>query len=144
MINLADQVIQANEDREKKPIEGEGPKLDDIGFPLPKPETEKAWCEYLTARILYLNKRIYKYEGFLWLGNDIIRENKNTYYRLAKYPKAISDPECQYIWRRLKELVPELDTDVIAVLPDMTFNMRTGEVKKERVWTITPWDDEDE
>lgn len=142
MSNLADRVIRANEDERKQPLV-EGPKLDDIGFPLPKPDTEKAWCEYLTARILYLNNRMYKYHGCLWIQDTLIRENKNTYYTLAKYPKQITDPQCQYVWRRLKEIVPELDPDVIAVLPDMTFNMRTGEVKFERVWTTTPWEEEE-
>ena len=140
MDNLADKVIKANEDGAQSAQAG--PKLDDIGFPLPKPDTEHAWCEYLTARILYLNNRMYKHQGFLWLQDEIIHENKNTYYRLAKYPKQITDPECQYVWRRLRELVPELDTDVIAVLPDWTFNMRTGEFKHEKVWTITPWEEE--
>lgn len=138
-MDLADRVIQANEDANKKP---EGTKVDDIGFPLPKPQTEKAWCEYLTARILFLNNRMYKHQGRLWLANEMITEDKNTYYRLAKYPKKISDPECQYVWRRLKETVPILDTDVIAVLPGWTFNMRTGEFKEEDVWTTTPWEEE--
>ena len=141
MSNLADRVIRANE-QEQITETPDGQKLDDIGFPHPKPDTERAWCEYLTARILYLNKRMYKFRGLLWLHNDIIIENKNTYYKLARYPKAISDPQCQYVWRRLKEIVPELDTDVIAILPDMTFNMRTGEVKHEEVWTTTPWEEE--
>ena len=127
-MSLADKVIQANENSNVDP---NAPKLDDIGFPLPKPDTEHAWCEYLTARILYLNNRMYKHHGMLWLQDNLIRETKNSYYTLAKYPKAISDPECQYVWRRLKEIVPELDPDVIAVLPDMTFNMRTGEVRFE-------------
>lgn len=143
MTNLADKVIEANKDEQQVGVSGEQ-KYDDIGFPLPKPDTEKAWCEYLTARILYLNKRMYKYRGLLWLHDDMIKENKNTYYRLARYPKQITDPQCQYVWRRLRDLVPELDPDVIAVLPDMTFNMRTGEFKMERVPTITPWEDEDE
>lgn len=141
MVDLADKVIQANEaeTRHDKPEEV---KLDDIGFPLPKPDTEHAWCEYLTARILYLNDRMYKHQGLLWIQDELVRENKNTYYRLARYPKAISDPECQYVFRRLKELVPELDTDKIAVLPGWTFNRKTGEFKEEDVWTTTPWKEE--
>lgn len=141
MVDLADKVIQANEE-ESKANEVEQQKLDDIGFPLPKPDTEHAWCEYLTARILYLNNRMYKHQGLLWLGNDLVRESKNTYYKLAKYPKQISDPECQYVFRRLKELVPELDTDRIAVLPGWTFNRVTGEFREEDVWTTTPWEEE--
>lgn len=141
MNNLADRVIRANEDNEKAESYS-GPELDDVGFPLPKPDTEHAWCEYLTARILYLNNRMYKHHGLLWIQDRLIREDKNTYYSLAKYPKQITDPECQYVWRRLKEIVPELDTDVIAVLPDVTFNMRTGKFKRERVWTTTPWEEE--
>ena len=139
-MDLADKVIQANEATN---IDPNAPKLDDIGFPLPKPQTEKAWCEYLTARILYLNNRMYKHQGRLWLADEMITEDKNTYYRLAKYPKKISDPECQYVWRRLKETVPILDTDIIAVLPGWTFNMRTGEFKEENVWTTTPWEEEE-
>lgn len=142
MDNLADRVIKANEENTRSETDN-GPKLDDIGFPLPKPDTEHAWCEYLTARILYLNNRMYKYHNLLWLQDEMIREDKNTYYRLAKFPKQITDVECQYVWRRLKELVPELDPDVIAVLPDVTFNMRTGEFKRERVWTTTPWEEEE-
>lgn len=141
MDNLADRVIHANEEMEKIASHN-GAELDDIGFPLPKPDTEHAWCEYLTARILYLNKRMYKHQNLLWIHDQMIRENKNTYYILAKYPKQITDVECQYVWRRLKEIVPELDPDVIAVLPGMTFNMRTGEFKREKVLTITPWEEE--
>lgn len=140
MDNLADKVIEANE------VEQEiqkGPELDDIGFPLPKPDTEHAWCEYLTARIWWLNQRIYLYEDRLWIDNYEIPEDKLTYYRLARYPKRIQDHECQYVWARLRELVPRLDPDVIAVLPDLTFNMRTGELKHERVWTTIPWEEEE-
>ena len=138
-MNLADKIIEANEAEKQS---NEGPELDDIGFPLPKPQTERAHCEYLTARILYLNQRMYLHEGHLWINEHIIRETKDSYYRLAKYPRAISDPENAYVWTRLKETVPRLDPDVIAVLPDVTFNMRTGEFKHERVWTTTPWEEE--
>lgn len=138
-MNLADKVIEAN-DHEREV--NSGPELDDIGFPLPIPDTEKAWCNYLTARLMYLNPRIYLYEGVLWLEDTPIRENAASYYKLAKYPKKIKENEVHYVWSKLKELVPVLDTDTIAVLPDLTFNMRTGEVKHERVWTTTPWEDE--
>lgn len=139
-MSLADKVIEANEEENKI---NSGPELDDIGFPLPKPQTERAHCEYLTARLWYLHNRIYFYEGRLWENEHIIPETKDSYYRLAKYPKRIQDHENQYVWTRLKELVPRLDPDVIAVLPDLTFNMRTGEVKHQRVWTTTPWEEED-
>lgn len=138
-MSLADKVIEAN--REERRVDS-GPELDDIGFPLPKPQTERAHCEYLTARLWYLHPRIYFYEDHLWINEHIVPETKDSYYRLAKYPKEIKNHENQYVWTRLKELVPKLDPDVIAVLPDMTFNMKTGEVKFERVWTTTPWEEE--
>lgn len=141
MGSLADKVIEANNEslkQEINPLE-----VDDIGIPLPIPDTEKAQCEYLTARLLYLNNGMYRYCGYLWIHDSPIKENKATYYELAAYPKAITDPQCQYVWRRLKELVPVLDTDVIAALPDWTFDMRTGEFKNERVWTTTPWKGEE-
>ena len=139
-MNLADKVIEAN-DHEKEA--NTGPKLDDIGFPLPVPDTEKAWCNYLTARLMYLNPRIYLHEGMLWLDDVPIPETTASYYKLAKYPKKIKDHEMHYVWTKLKELVPVLNTDVVAVLPDMTFNMRTGEVKHEKVWTTTPWEEKE-
>lgn len=139
MSDLADKVIKAN--KEEREVDS-GPKLDDIGFPLPKPDTEHAWCEYLTARFIYLHPRTYVHEDTLWIEDTPIKEDKNSYYRLAKYPREIKDYECQYVWRRLKEVMPKLDPDVIAVLPDLTFNMRTGEFKHERVWTTTPWEEE--
>lgn len=139
-MSLADEVIQAN--KEEKEVYT-GPKLDDIGFPLPKPQTEKAWCEYLTARLWYLNPRIYFHEGHLWVNEHIVPETKESYYRLAKYPSAIRDHENEYVWTRLRELVPRLNTDIVAVLPDLTFNMRTGELKHEEVWTTTPWEGEE-
>lgn len=138
MSSLADKIIEANNQEyytEERPT-------DDIGFPLPKPQTDRAFCEYLTARLWYLNKRIYFHENRLWINNEEIIETAPTYYRLAKYPKKISEPQNQYVWTRLKELVPRLDTDTIAVLPDVTFNMRTGEVKHGEVWTTTPWEEE--
>lgn len=139
-MSLADDVIQANQE---ETIGNTGPQLDDIGFPLPKPQTEKAWCEYLTARLLYLNPRIYFHNDRLWIDNYIVREDKNSYYRLARYPKKIADHENEYVWTRLRDIVPRLDTDKVAVLPDVTFNMRTGEFKHEEVWTTTPWEEED-
>lgn len=139
-MSLADEVIQANEEEKRLDT---GPELDDIGFPLPKPDTEKAWCEYLTARLLYLNPRIYFHNDRLWINNTIIREEKNSYYRLARYPKKIADHENEYVWTRLRDIVPRLDTDIIAVLPDVTFNMKTGEFKHEEVWTTTPWEEDE-
>lgn len=138
MSSLADRVIAANSAAEDTLTQEKTPKLDDIGIPLPVPDTEKARCEYLVARLLYLNPRLYTYLGLLWLTHVPIKENKNSYYALAHYPRTLSDPECQYIWRRTKELVPELDMTKIAILPNVTFNMQTGEIKHERVWTITP------
>lgn len=140
MDNLADRVIEANEVEQETQ---KGPELDDIGFPLPKPDTEHAWCEYLTARLWYLNKRIYFHEGHLWINENIIPETKESYYRLAKYPKKIRDYQNAYVWTRLRELVPRLNTDIIALLPDLTFNMKTGKLKHERVWTTTPWEEEE-
>lgn len=140
-MSLADEVIQANKDERKALLENE-PKLDDIGFPLPKPQTERAWCEYLTARLWYLNERIYFHEDHLWINERIIPETKESYYRLAKYPSSIKDYENEYVWTRLRELVPRLNTDIVAILPDLTFNMRTGELKHEEVWTTTPWEEE--
>lgn len=139
-MSLADEVIQANEEEN---VNNTGPQLDDIGFPLPKPQTEKAWCEYLTARLLYLNPRIYFHNDRLWIDNCIVREDKNSYYRLARYPKKIADHENEYVWTRLRDIVPRLNTDIVAVLPDVTFNMKTGEFKHEEVWTTTPWEEED-
>lgn len=139
-MSLADEVIQANEEEKRSDT---GPELDDIGFPLPKPDTEKAWCEYLTARLLYLNPRIYFHNDRLWIDNTIIREEKNSYYRLARYPKKIADHENEYVWTRLRDIVPRLNTDIVAVLPDVTFNMKTGEFKHEEVWTTTPWEEDE-
>lgn len=137
MSSLADKVIEANDEslrQETNPIE-----VDDVGLPLPLPDTEKAWCEYLTARLLYLNNRMYKYCGCLWIHDAPIKENKATYYELAAYPKVITDPQCKYIWRRAKELVPELDTEKVAVLPGATFDMKTGKFDKEDIWTTSSW-----
>ena len=139
-MSLADDVIQANQE---ETVSNTGPQLDDIGFPLPKPQTEKAWCEYLTARLLYLNPRIYFHNDRLWIDNYIVREDKNSYYRLARYPKKIADHENEYVWTRLRDIVPRLNTDIVAVLPDVTFNMKTGEFKHEEVWTTTPWEEEE-
>lgn len=139
-MSLADDVIQANQE---ETVSNTGPQLDDIGFPLPKPQTEKAWCEYLTARFLYLNPRIYFHNDRLWIDNYIVREDKNSYYRLARYPKKIADHENEYVWTRLRDIVPRLDTDKVAVLPDVTFNMKTGEFKHEEVWTTTPWEEDE-
>lgn len=139
MDSLADKVIAANGAGQERAEEQSSPRVDDVGLPLPEPGTEKAWCEYLVARLLYLNPRLYTFLGLLWLAHAPIKENKNSYYRLAHYPKTLSDPECQYIWRRAKELVPKLDTSKIAILPNVTFNTQTGEIKHEQVWTIAPW-----
>lgn len=135
MSSLADRVIQANDNHAMQ----QGPKLDDIGFPLPEHIDDHSMCEYLTARILYLNQYMYQYRGHLWLDENIIPETTTSYYRLAKYPKRISEVQCAYVWTRLRDMVPTLNTDIVAVLPGMTFNMRTGELRFENVRTTTPW-----
>lgn len=140
MSDLADRVILANEHNDKADTPEQ--KYDDVGVLLPDTDSELVWCEYLTARIICLNPDMYIHHNILWISDEMIKENKNSYYRLAKYPKQISDSECQYVWRRLKEIVPQLDTDIISVLPGLTFNMRTGELKHENVKTITPWEEE--
>lgn len=141
MNNLADKIIEANKEEVR---EESKPELDDIGFPLPKPKTKKARCEYLTARILYLNQHMYKHQNKLWLNDLEIRENRESYYRLAKYPEQISIAESVYVWRRLKEIVPKLDTDWIAVLPNLLFNMKTGEFKRDDdAQTTTPWEEDE-
>lgn len=141
--SLADNVIRANEE-ERRQREDTGPRLDDVGFPLPEPDTERAWCEYLTARLLYLNPRMYLYLGYLWIDDDPIKEDKNNFYELAHYTKNITDPQCRYVWRRAKEMVPKLSIEEMAVLPDTTFNTRTGKVEHKEVWTTKPWKEEDD
>lgn len=144
MSSLADKVIEANNEEERKLSQENKIELDDVGLPLPIPDTEWAWCEYLTARLIYLNKGLYTHLGYLWLGHTPVKETKDSYYKLAQYPKRISDPENQYVWRRAKEIVPVLDTTKIAILPNLTFNLQTGEVEHETVWTISPWEKGDD
>lgn len=137
MDNLADRVIKANEQAAPR----QGPELDDIGFPLPDNQTDHSMCEYLTARILYLNPYMYQYRGKLWLEDEMIPETTESFYRLARYPKRISDVQCAYVWTRCRDMVPTLNTDIVAVLPGVTFNMKTGEIRFEKVRTTTPWEE---
>lgn len=135
MDNLADKVIKANEQE----VIAADPPVDDIGFPLPLHPDEHSMCEYLTARLLYLNPYMYQYRGRLWLDDEIVPETNTSYYRLARYPKRISEVQCAYVWTRCRDMVPTLNTDIIAILPGVTFNMKTGEIKFEDVRTTTPW-----
>lgn len=151
MVDLADRVIQANKDEEKavkrdsrdKWAEEYEARFDDIGFPYPRRRTTHSMCEYLTARVLYLNPYIYQYDGRLWLNDEPIVEDLDSYYKLARYPEDITKPQCRYVWTRLRDIVPALNKDIIAVLPNMTFNMRTGKLERESVRTTTPWHEDD-
>lgn len=129
MANLAEKIIAANKDFSTNEF-GELIEKDDIGLSLPADKKDKlASAEYLLARLLYLNPNIYKYSDCLWLNGQLLTEDQTTYYRLSRIPTTISLAQTQYVWQRCKEIVPELNPEVISITPNLLYNMKTGRIK---------------
>lgn len=137
--DLADQLIAANEEKIDKIVV----KRDEYGIPLPQMETAEAHCNYLVARCIYLNQHLHtRHNGKdLYNSHDIVRPTVADISRLAKWVRPLKIQEVNYIYDKIKELVPYLDETKIAITPNLLWDIEKQELieTKEDINVISDW-----
>ena len=73
---------------------------------------------------------IYKKDGVLYEGHDILVQNDANLYRLSKAKKNIKAFVKPQVWKRVYELAPTLNTDKIIVAPGLLWNFKTGKLER--------------
>lgn len=135
--DLADQLIAANE----KSLNGS--EKDELGIPLPIPQTRRAHYEYLAARALYLNPHLHtrRERTELWNSHAIIQPELDDICRLTKWVDKLPRQGVIYVYDRLRELVPELDDDIIAITPHLAWSFKEQRLIefKEEINVISEW-----
>lgn len=136
--NLADQLIEANKQEERAKI-----KRDEYGIPLPQVKTAEARCNYLAARSIYLNKHLYTRNNGkdLYNSHDLVRPTVTDIAHLAKWVRPLTRQEVNYIYGKIKELVPYLDESKIAITPNLLWDIENQKLIKtdEEINVISDW-----
>lgn len=137
-MDLADRVIAANQ-QENTPTEKdttgffevELPEIDEYGLPTVDS------VDYFVARMLRIDQDAkdghlhLRNDGRVWKGNRWVAENQENLYRLAEWRYLIRTWQKEAIWKRLREVLPELSRDKYVVTEDLVWNRK--EAKLERI-----------
>lgn len=73
---------------------------------------------------------IYKHDGVLYEGHEVLIQNDANLYRLSQANRAIKAFVKPQVWKRVFELAPTLNTDKIIVAPGLVWNFKTGKLEK--------------
>lgn len=150
-MDLADKLIQINNQEVIEEEQGGKEYVDDLGIPtivadLENPIELKNNVDYYVARIIKINDdlvgagkqgRLHCRNGVLFIGNDIVQKNDSNLMRLCRPQWNIPIFVKPQIWDRLVELLPQLSYDKIVITPHMAFNKKTGELE----WSDEPYTD---
>ena len=136
-MDLASRVIEANE-RDALPTNNlpkffnvDLPEVDEYGLPT----IDSA--DYFVARMLYIDSVAkdghlhLRDDGRIWKGNRWVSENQDNLYRLAEWRYHIKTWQKEAIWKRLREVLPELSRDKYVVTDELVWNRK--EARLERV-----------
>lgn len=144
-MGLADKIAEAN--KKKEYVDGETRDLDELGLPIfnDRPDyiaariLKKNYDEYSVGKVDLLHTRRNKKE--LWLGHELLQQDKKTLYRLAHTKQSIKDWMVPVIYEMLSRCCYELDESKIIVDEKHYWDKATGELKKIEgdMPAITPW-----
>lgn len=120
-MDLADQLIAANQEQEKAT-----PEIDELGIPLPIPQTKRAHYNYLTARAFKRNPHLHTRHNRtqLWNSHTLIRPTLEDIARLTDWVDELPKQAIVYIYDKCKELAPQLDEDIIAITPRLAWSFK--------------------
>lgn len=150
-MDLADKLIQINNQEFIEEEQGGKEYIDDLGIPvivadLDNPVEAKNNVEYYVARIIKLNNdlanagkqgRLHCRGNVLFIGDEIVNKNDSNLIRLCRPQWVIPVFVKPQIWDRLMDLIPQLSYDNIVITPNMAFNKKTGELE----WSDEPYQD---
>lgn len=135
-MDLASRVIEANE-KESSPASRlpkffnvDLPEIDEYGLPTVDS------VDYFVARMLYIDRSAIdghlhlRNDGRVWKGNQWVSENQDNLYRLAEWRHPIKTWQKEAIWKRLKEILPELSRDKYVVTDDLVWNREKARLER--------------
>lgn len=150
-MDLADKLIQINNQEVIEEEQGGKEFIDDLGIPTivadPSDPVElKNNVDYYVARMIKCNEdkvtegkqgRLHRRGKTIYIGSDVVLKSDNNLMRLCKPQWNIPAFVKPQIWDRLLELLPELSCDKIVITPHMAFNKKTGGLE----WSGKPYTD---
>lgn len=138
MDDLADQLIAANEEQHTQ-----SPEIDELGIPLPIPQTNRAHYNYLVARAFKRNPHLHTRHDRtqLWNSHDLIQPTVEDISRLADWVDPLPKQAIVYIYDKIKELAPQLDDDIIVITPHLAWSFKEQKLieSKEEFNVISDW-----
>lgn len=136
--DLASQLIAANEERRSSKIQ-----IDELGIPLPLPQTNRAHYNYLTARAFKRNPHLHtRHNGTeVWNSHTLIQPTLEDIARLTDWVDKLPTQAIIYIYDKIKELAPPLDEDIIAITPHLAWSFKEQKLIefKEEINVISDW-----
>ncbi len=130
-MGLADKIIEANQKPKEEPKDSKY-FVDDLGIPIKKDYRKdyRVYTEYLTARIFMLNEGLNKRDDLLFNHNEIVQPTAETIALLARYSEPIPRSLVVNVHRRVWELAPRLNPDIIVVAKGLGWDLTKGEFVK--------------
>lgn len=137
MSNLADQVIEANEQEYIEKTAGdqapEGYYTDDLGLWVEQDirKNKQRFAQYVLVRCKKLNPHLHTRDNaFLFNSHTIVNKHPNDIAELAGLAETLTTPLAALVYNRLIEIVPKLDKTRIEVTPGLVWNMDTCEFEE--------------
>lgn len=136
-MDLADQLIAANQQHDPKV------QIDELGIPLPIPQTKRAHYNYLCARAFKRNPHLHTRHNRtqLWNSHTLIQPTLEDIARLTDWVDELPKQAIVYIYDKCKELAPQLDDDIIAITPHLAWSFKEQKLIefKEELNVISDW-----
>lgn len=134
-MNLADKVIQANEEEIVEKSSGDnapdGYYTDDLGAWVEQAirRDKQRFAEYILFRCKYLNPHLHVTElGMLANGHNIVEDGPTDVAALADLPEVISGPIAKWVYKRLLNDVPKLNRSKIEITPGYLWDLDSCEI----------------
>lgn len=133
-MDLAERVIQANEDEVIKTLEPSPDDYyeDDMGYLVEKDirRDRERFARYVYMRCRRLNPKLYTNKGVLYNSHAIIRSTSLEIAKLANMAEPILSTQAAWVYRRLEDTVPHLDESKIEISPGVLWDYNTLEIEE--------------
>ena len=134
-MDLADRVIHANEQEIiEKRDDDQAPDefyTDDLGcwVEVDIRRHKAKFAKYVLFRCKYLNKHLNLRENnLLYNGHRLVGDNAVDIAALADLPENISAPTAKWVYKRLVQTAPPLDTSKIEIVPGWLWDLKNSEI----------------
>jgi len=134
-MDLADRIIEANEDNVVKREGDKAPDgyyTDDLGYwvEVDLHKDRRRYAEYTVLRCRIINPGLHTRENRTMLFNGRTRVNptQNDIVSLSNTLDSITTPQAIWVYNRLIESVPALDTNIVLVAKDLAWDFKKQEL----------------